>query len=71
MTVLSSIVGYSLWFWALGHGGIARIGSMQFAQPVMTMLLAVPILGEALTLPLLLSGAVILAGVAIAQRQPA
>lgn len=70
MTLMSSIVGYALWFWALGHGGIARIGTLQFAQPVLTLLLAVPILGESLTWPLLLSGAVILAGVAIAQRQP-
>ncbi|MCP4327784.1 MAG: DMT family transporter [Alphaproteobacteria bacterium] len=70
LTLMSSIVGYSLWFWALGRGGIARIGSFQFAQPVLTMGFAVPILGERLTWTLVISGIVILAGVAIAQRQP-
>ena len=25
LTVLSSIVGYTLWFWALGHGGLPDI----------------------------------------------
>ena len=69
MTILSSIVGYALWFWSLGHGGIARIGALQFSQPVLTLALAIPILGEALTWPLVLAGAVILAGVAVTQRQ--
>ena len=69
LTIGSSLVGYALWFWSLGRGGIARIGALQFTQPVMTLVLAVPILGERLTLPLVLSGAVILVGVAITQRQ--
>ena len=69
MTFCSSIIGYAFWFWALGRGGISRIGVLQFAQPVLTLLFAVPILGEAITLPLVLSGAIIILGVAIAQRQ--
>ncbi|MDJ0951398.1 MAG: DMT family transporter [Alphaproteobacteria bacterium] len=71
MTFLSSLLGYAAWFWALGHGGIARIGSWQFAQPVMTLGFAALILAEAITLPLLISAAAILAGTAIAQRQAA
>jgi drug/metabolite transporter (DMT)-like permease len=69
LTIGSSLLGYALWFWSLGRGGIARIGALQFTQPVMTLVLAVPILGERLTWPLVLSGAVILVGVAITQRQ--
>ena len=68
MTLLSSLLGYALWFWALGHGGIARIGSLQFGQPVMTLILAAVILGEAVTAPLVLAGAIILAGTWLAQR---
>lgn len=68
MTLLSSLLGYALWFWALGHGGIARIGSLQFGQPVMTLILAALILGEAVTVPLLVAGGVILAGTWLAQR---
>lgn len=68
MTLMSSLLGYALWFWALGHGGIARIGSWQFCQPVMTLMLAALILGEPVTLPLALAGAVILAGTWLAQR---
>jgi drug/metabolite transporter (DMT)-like permease len=68
MTLMSSLLGYALWFWALGHGGISRIGSWQFGQPVMTLVLAVLIPGESVTFPLALAGAVILAGTWLAQR---
>jgi drug/metabolite transporter (DMT)-like permease len=62
LTIGSSLLGYALWFWSLGRG-------VQFTQPVLTLAFAVPILGERLTWPLVLSGAVILVGVAITQRQ--
>jgi drug/metabolite transporter (DMT)-like permease len=67
MTFLSSLAGYAAWFWALGHGGIARIGSWQLAMPVTTLAAAAVILGEAITLPLILSGLAIVAGTALAQ----
>ncbi len=49
MTVLSSLAGYALWFYALSTGGIARIGSLQLAMPVVTIAAAVLLLGEAIT----------------------
>jgi drug/metabolite transporter (DMT)-like permease len=67
LTLFSSLVGYIAWFWALGRGGIARIGSWQLAMPVTTLAFAALILGEAITLPLALSGLAILAGTALAQ----
>jgi len=67
MTVLSSLAGYAAWFWALGRGGIARIGSWQFAMPVTTLAAAAVVLGEAITWPLVLAGLAILAGTALAQ----
>jgi drug/metabolite transporter (DMT)-like permease len=69
LTICSSLVGYALWFWSLGRGGIARIGSFQFAQPVLTVLFAIPLLGEHLTWQIAVSAVIILAGVAIAQRR--
>jgi drug/metabolite transporter (DMT)-like permease len=69
MTLLSSLAGYAAWFWALGHGGIARIGSWQFAQPVLSVFLAAALLGEAITLSLVGAAATILLGTALAQRR--
>lgn len=71
LTLMSSLVGYALWFRALSRGGIARIGTLQFGQPVLTLVLAALILGEAITLPLIAAGATILAGTWLAQRQAA
>jgi drug/metabolite transporter (DMT)-like permease len=63
-----SSLGYLLWYWALARGGIARIGTLQFLQPVASLILAVLILGEAMTLPLAACAAVVLAGTFLAHR---
>ncbi len=68
MTVLSSLIGYAAWFWALGHGGITRIASWQFMQPVLTVAWAAMLLGETVTLPLVGAAAAILVGTSVAQR---
>ena len=67
MSLLSSLAGYVLWFYALGRGGIGRIGSLQMAQPVVTLVAAAVILSETLTIPLLATGAMIIAGTFTAQ----
>jgi len=69
LALFSSIIGYIAWYWALARGGIARIGAAQFAMPVGSVLLAVLVLGERLTLPLALAGLVILGGIWLAQRR--
>lgn len=63
-----TIVAYVLWYWALGTGGIARIGLFQFLQPVSGVILAFIILSEPLTLMFLLASAVIMIGVILAFR---
>jgi drug/metabolite transporter (DMT)-like permease len=63
-----STLGYLLWYWALARGGIARIGTLQFLQPVASLFLAALLLGEAMTLPLAACAAVVLAGTILAHR---
>lgn len=65
----SSLVAYAAWYWSLGVGGIGRIGLMQFFQTPTGIAAALLLLGEPLTLPLILSGSAILAGVYVAQRR--
>jgi drug/metabolite transporter (DMT)-like permease len=67
MTFCSSLVGYVLWFWALGHGGITRMSALQLGQPVFTVVFAVLLLGEAVTAPLVVAGSAVLAGTALTQ----
>lgn len=65
---VTSILGYVAWYWALSKGGIARIATIQFGLPVVSLVLAVFILDETITLPILIAAAVILSGIWIVQR---
>jgi drug/metabolite transporter (DMT)-like permease len=69
MAVVTSIVGYIGWYWALAHGGIQRIATIQFLQPFSGLLLAAWLLGEQFTLPLVVASIAILAGVTITQKR--
>jgi len=63
-----TIVAYILWYWALGTGGIARVGLFQFLQPVSGVILAWLILAEHLTLIFVTASSIIMLGVVIAFR---
>jgi drug/metabolite transporter (DMT)-like permease len=68
LALFSTVLGYVCWYWALARGGTARIGSIQFAQPVVALAVAVTAMGETMTVPLALATVAIIAGIAIAQR---
>ncbi len=63
-----TIVGYVLWYRALGKGGIARLALMQFLQPVFGVILAWVLLGERFGATFVAASAVVLLGVWIALR---
>jgi len=58
-----TIVGYVLWYRALGKGGIERVGLFQFLQPVSGVVLAWLLLGEQLNLTFFTASGLILLGV--------
>ena len=58
-----TIVGYTLWYWALGQGGIARVALLQFLQPVSGVILAAILLGEHFGPMFIFASAIILFGV--------
>jgi len=62
LAVLTSVVGYIAWYWALAHGGIARVASVQFTQPLFGLILAAAVLGEVLAPVTAVAGAAILCG---------
>lgn len=66
-----SVVGYIAWYWALGQGGIQRISTFQFLQPVSGVLAAIVFLDEGFTITTLAAILIVLSGVAIATRRPA
>ena len=68
LAVVTSILGYLGWYWALDRGGIARIATLQFLQPVSGFVLAALVLGDDVTVPIAVGSALIVAGIVIAQR---
>lgn len=61
-----TIVGYIMWYWALGRGGIARLGLTQFLMPVSGVILAWLLLGERFGLGFVIAAGLVLIGVWIA-----
>jgi len=68
LAVVTSVIGYIGWYWALDRGGIARISTVQFLQPLSGFALAVVVLGDRVTPAIALGAAAIVCGVVIAQR---
>jgi len=46
LALLTSVLGYIAWYWALAKGGISRIASIQFTQPLFGIALVAVVLGE-------------------------
>ncbi len=68
LVLFVTIIGYALWFYALGEAGAAAVAPLQFLQPVVGIVIAVSLLGEAISLNALISGALIVFGVWLARR---
>jgi drug/metabolite transporter (DMT)-like permease len=65
---VSMLLGFFAWYAGLARGGVARIGQLQLAQPLLTVLWSALVLGERLSPVLLLAGVGVLASVAATQR---
>ncbi|GAA2633871.1 DMT family transporter [Paractinoplanes durhamensis] len=68
LTVISMFLGFFAWYAGLARGGIAKVGQIQLAQPILTLIWSALLLGEAVT-PLSIGVAVVvLACVVLIQR---
>jgi drug/metabolite transporter (DMT)-like permease len=68
MGLFPSLVCYLIFYYALHYVPASRLAMLAYLQPVAATTLGVLLLGERVTLPLVLGGAVILGGVYIAER---
>ncbi len=67
VSVVSMFLGFFAWYRGLAAGGVARISQIQLLQPVLTLLWAVLLLGEHITLLMLLASVLIIACAAASQ----
>ena len=67
LIVMTSVVAYLLWYWALAHLAAARVAIFTNLQPLATALMAQLFLGDSVTAGFYLAAAVVMAGVLLAQ----
>ena len=71
LIVVTSVIAYLLWYWALKHLAAARVAIFTNLQPLATAALAHFFLGERITLRFVVGGAVVIGGVLLAQWKAA
>ena len=71
LIVVTSVVAYLLWYWALKHLAAARVAVFSNLQPLTTALLAHFFLAEKITVRFVLGACVVIAGVLLAQWKAA
>jgi drug/metabolite transporter (DMT)-like permease len=70
LAVITQVVGYVAVGYALGHLPASLVAPTMVGQPVVTALLAIPILGEPLSAIQWLGGAAVLLGIYLVHRSP-
>jgi drug/metabolite transporter (DMT)-like permease len=68
VSLFSMFLGFFAWYRGLALGGIARIGQIQLAQPVLTLVWAALLLGEPVTAATVAAALAVLACVGLTQR---
>lgn len=68
VSIISMFLGFFAWYAGLARGGVAKIGQVQLAQPVLGLLWAAAILGEHLDADTLVAAFAVLACVVATQR---
>lgn len=68
MALFPSVIAYLIYYYALTHIPASRLSQFTYFQPLLASLVAVPVLGERLTPPVLCAGALVLGGVWVAER---
>lgn len=68
LAVFTSIIGYAAWYWAIDKAGVARVSPIQFMQPIVSLILAVGLLREPITVPIVIALLTIISGVILTRR---
>lgn len=68
VSLVSMFLGFVFWYRGLALGGTARVGQAQLAQPVLTLLWSALLLGERVGPAEIVTGAVVVASVALTRR---
>jgi drug/metabolite transporter (DMT)-like permease len=70
VTLFSMWIGFFAWYRGLALGGTVRVSQVQLVQPFLSLLFAVPVLGERLDVMTLLFSLAVIATVFVGKRMP-
>jgi drug/metabolite transporter (DMT)-like permease len=70
LIVVTSVLSYLIWYWALAHLTAARVAVFSNLQPLATAVLAQLFLGEQVTIAFYCAALVVIGGVVLAQTSP-
>jgi drug/metabolite transporter (DMT)-like permease len=74
LIVFGSLLAFTAYVWLLHHAPISLVATYAYVNPVVAVVLGALILSEAITVPILVGGAIVVAGVGIVvstERKPA
>lgn len=67
--VFSSFIAYSIWGYAAEKITASEIGLYMYINPVITVLIAIPLLGEKITFPFIIGTVLAILGIYVAERR--
>lgn len=67
VTMVTSVIGYSVWYWLLKFMEASRVSVLSNSQPIVAGVLAYFMLGEVISTPFLIGAVIIIAGVILTQ----
>jgi drug/metabolite transporter (DMT)-like permease len=73
LVVVGSLVAYTAYFWLLGNAPLQLVSTYAYVNPVVAVALGWALLGEQVTLPVVIGGALAVAGVVVvisSERSP-
>jgi drug/metabolite transporter (DMT)-like permease len=65
--IITSVVAYVMWYYALARAEAGKVALFANLQPILTTIMAVVLLGQDVTVPFVIGGAIAILGVIIAQ----
>ncbi|MGB5107004.1 MAG: EamA family transporter [Candidatus Zixiibacteriota bacterium] len=68
IAIITSVIAYSIWFWALGRMEASKLSIFQNLQPIIAAILSFIFFGETFGWDFYIGGAMIIAGVVVTQR---
>jgi len=68
IAIVTSVIGYSIWYWLLKHMEASTASVLVNIQPVIAGILGFYLLGETISLPFVIGGVIILIGVTVTQQ---